>query len=223
MKLNLSYVAARERSSGRIFFLAETSALVAGSASAQVAHLAELFRSGTSEGNALRSKYSHVLVIIDNQERQSFEFPDPAHAEVERLELHLAEAQKEVSSVAAVTEKAREAASNVKALEAQRKSAMDRADWLQKALVKARAGLAAVPVVAPAPVDQHESAQQPATPPPVSDYASILASLSDADLLSVAAEYSIDATPFTGEAFQKGGVSTLDREGLEAAILAVAK
>jgi len=216
MKLHLSYVAARERSSGRIFFLAETNALHSGAASAQVAHIAELFRAGTPDGTALRSKYSHVLVIVDNHERQSFEFPDPVHAEVETLTLALAEAQRAAVVAGTAADQARGAAAVIKLLDGDRKSAEERAKALQQQLADAQARLAQVPVVAPAPVDNHV-APVVGKPPVELSPSEQLAALSDADLVVVAAEYHVDLKPF-----QDFDTLVLNRDGLIAALLAAA-
>jgi len=212
MKIHLSYVAARDRQDGRIYFLAEHNALAAGHTGAIVPHYAGLFRAATEEGAALRAKYSHVLVVIDNHERESYELPDPALQTVERLKKQLAMAKDTHAKATDVAAKAKDAAGAIKGLEAERKAAEGKVSELEKQLQQAQAGLApaaSVPVAVvsqpvpkkpmePAPKPTPTTATPPATPPQTkTDAQEMLAALSDDELKATAAELKIEISePF---------------------------
>src|SRR5215207_8976312 len=101
MKINLSYVAVCERETGEVSLLAQVSHLTGGGDCAKVAHAHDLIRGSTAEGFALREKYSHALVVIDNVERAAYEFPDPKVEEEKRLALELDQARKAAADAAA--------------------------------------------------------------------------------------------------------------------------
>jgi hypothetical protein len=208
MKLHLSFVAARERVSGRIFMLAEYNALAAGGACANVAKIADQFRAGTPNGEDLRAKYSHVLVVIDNQERQSFEFPDPAIAERQQVELELHHVQNLVVGKAKELEKAKESAASIKELASDHSTALKRLNDLQNRLATLKAN--PVPVIQPNQVSQKsEPVKTPVEKPSLREQ---LAALNDEDLVTAAAEIGIPA-PCAPD-------SSIDREGLIAELLA---
>lgn len=77
MHLNLTYLAARSRETGRVEFLAEVAHLCGGGECAVVAHMHELLRGPTPDGIAMREKYSHALFVVDNIVRAQYEFPCP--------------------------------------------------------------------------------------------------------------------------------------------------
>lgn len=132
MKLYLSYVAARERATGRLFFLAEVCHLIAGGAAAVVMHVAEKFRQSSPEASELRAKYSHVLVIVDNNERASYEFPDPKVGQRENLSMKISAAKEAVAAAQQRETSAKLAASVHKEAKADREASEARLADLRK-------------------------------------------------------------------------------------------
>lgn len=134
MKLYLSYLAARERESGRTVFLAEVSHLSGGGECAVVAHVHELIRGPSADGFAMREKYSHALFVVDNIERASYAFPDPAIEKRKQLEAQLAEARRASDEAARSFDAAKRAAAAAKAATQGKTDASDRVRDLEKQL-----------------------------------------------------------------------------------------
>jgi len=203
MKLYLSYVAARDRATGKIFFLAEHNALIPGGVCAQLGHLTEAFRASSEESEALREKYSHVLIVIDNHERASYEFPDPAIARRDQLNAELAHARSEHAALADQVKQAADAAASAKPLDSRRKAAASKVAELERQLQE----------VIPASIPSTPS--KPVIPPEPTPEEK-LGALDDEKLALVAAEYGVEC-PLSEE-----DLSILDRAAVIAGILAVA-
>jgi len=136
VKLHLSYVAVRERATGKLFFLAEICHLHAGGPCAIVSHTAELFRLPGEISDDLRAKYSHVLVVIDNNERQSYEFPDPVLAKRRQIEEQIASTKAELDSARLHEASAKRLADQHKAKVVATKDKEQKLEYLQKELAK---------------------------------------------------------------------------------------
>ena len=134
MKLYLSYVAVSERESGEVGFLAQASHLTGGGDCAKVAHAHELIRGSTAEGFAMREKYSHALVVIDNVERAAYEFPDPKVEEQKRISLELDQARRVAATATASAEAAKKAAASAKAAAEETTEANERVKELEQQL-----------------------------------------------------------------------------------------
>lgn len=202
MKILLSYVAARNRATGEIESLIHLESLIASQDVSPVQRKIDEFTGGTPEGAELRARYSHVLAVVENQERQTLEFPDPAIALRQQKGVALAAAQKAADDLAASEQAARTAAANVKTIMADRKEADARVVALEAELARIVPAPAA-PLLPPPPVVE-------LPPPPPETPAEELTKLNDDQLAAVAATYSIP-TPVP-----------LDRETIIAAILASA-
>jgi hypothetical protein len=155
MKIHLSYVAARNRATGEIETLVHIESLLGGADVSPIARLLNQFTGGTPEGAELRAKYSHVLGVVENQERHVLEFPDPAIAQREQKARELAAAREEAERKAADERAAKAAAANVKTITAERKEADTRVAILEQeleAIVPAPAApLLPPPLESPAP------------------------------------------------------------------------
>lgn len=167
MHIHLSYVAARERESGKVFFLAESAELVGGRANALIAPISAEFCAPDENGRTLRAKYSHVLVVIDNNVRDHFEFPDPLIAKREKLRLAVANAETEAASAKGRADQAKVAADNAKSLASKAKDAATHAANLRKELDALPAPLPSAPLVTG--LEPHVAAPvpAPASPPAV--------------------------------------------------------
>lgn len=168
--LHLSYVAARERKSGEIALLELFADVAAGGDTSKIGALDSEFRS--REGEKLRARYSHVLVVIDNVIRANYEFPDPSIAERERKERQLSEARKALATAAQREAAAVQAATDAKAAKDERKAATARVAELEKEL-----GI------------EHRAPEPQKPPSPKLD------ELSDEELLKLAAEHGIQLSP----------------------------
>lgn len=194
MGLHLSYVAARERKSGKTVFLAEYAYIHGHGDCALVGAVADKFRAGDDDGHALRVKYSDVLVVIDNRVRESFTFSDPSVDARAAAALKLQQARAALDEAVAAERRAGEAAASAKEAKSDRKAA-------QAALAEAEARYAELHPTAPEPEPEQKP---PGDPTPAEQ----LAALDEPALAKVAANYGLAAADFA------------TRADLEAAILA---
>ena len=149
MKINLSYVAARDRETGEIGLLAQASSLSGGGDVSIVAACHEVLRGPSEEGAAMRAKYSHALFVLDNQERAAYEFPDPTVEERKALEAQLAEAKRKTADAARAVEASKAAAAAAKAAVKGKEDASDLVKQLEKQLAALAAPVAPAPAAPP--------------------------------------------------------------------------
>ncbi len=177
--LRLSYLAARDRATGEISILALAGGIAAGTAASDVAEVAELYRHAVGpDGASEREKYSHLLLVIENEVRHHHDFADPKIAELAALKEQLRVARDAHASAILAEDQAKALASDAQASAKSRKAAADKVAKLEERLASLD------PKPAPEPTKEPE--KKPAT------MADELAALDDEHLRQVADKFKVE-------------------------------
>ena len=136
MPLFLSYVAARDRETGKTDFLAYVANTVGGGAVAVVAKVHETLRGPTEDGATLREKYSDAIFVVDNTVRAQYSFKEAGEKLRKRLEKQLADARAVAENASFAADHAKLAADAAKSAADARKAAGNRVKELERELAK---------------------------------------------------------------------------------------
>ena len=136
MPLFLSYVAARDRETGKTDFLAYVANTVGGGAVAVVAKVHEILRGASPDGAAMREKYSDAVFVVDNNVRAQYSFKEAGEKLRKRIEKQLADARAVAENAGIAADHAKLAAAAATSAADARKAAGNRVKELERELAK---------------------------------------------------------------------------------------